>query len=66
MVLLNVLQRLSESFGWKLHVAHFNHQLRGRSIQADEMLHRPAAHRIVLSISVQGSDVRKLARAQKT
>ena len=65
MVLLNVLQRLSESFGWKLHVAHFNHQLRGRSSDADEKLVRRAAQRFVLPISVQGSDVRKFARAQK-
>src|SRR6266568_6733270 len=31
MVLLRALHELSPKHGWKLSVAHFNHQLRGRS-----------------------------------
>jgi len=32
MVLLRLLHELSATHGWKLTVAHFNHQLRGRAI----------------------------------
>src|SRR4051794_23865824 len=38
MVLLHVLQRLSKGHAWKLVVGHFNHDLRGRSSDADERL----------------------------
>ena len=36
MVLLNALHELSGAQHWKLVVAHFNHQLRGRDADADE------------------------------
>ncbi len=36
MVLLEVLRRLAHANRWKLTVAHFNHQLRGRASEADE------------------------------
>ncbi|HWF18839.1 MAG TPA: ATP-binding protein, partial [Verrucomicrobiae bacterium] len=38
MVLLHLLARMAEEQGWRLTVAHFNHQLRGRSSDADERL----------------------------
>ena len=36
MVLLNALHSLSPAHGWKLAVAHYNHQLRGAESNADE------------------------------
>ncbi len=36
MMLLHLLHQLAPQFGWKLFVAHFNHQLRGRASDADE------------------------------
>src|SRR5207245_6181139 len=36
MVLLEALRRLAPANRWKLTVAHFNHQLRGRASEADE------------------------------
>ena len=36
MVLLHVLHRLSAKHRWKLAVAHFNHQLRGRASDAED------------------------------
>ena len=43
MTLLHLLHTLSARHRWKLAVAHFNHQLRGRSSDADEQLVRKAA-----------------------
>ena len=36
MVLLHLLLRLAPQSGWKICVAHFNHQLRGKASEADE------------------------------
>src|SRR2546423_2584749 len=36
MVLLRALTILAPKHGWKLTVAHFNHQLRGKSSDADQ------------------------------
>jgi len=36
MVLLHVLHELSQKNKWRLTIAHLNHQLRGRSSDADE------------------------------
>ena len=38
MVLLDLLHRLAAAHRWQLTVAHFNHQLRGASSDADERL----------------------------
>ncbi len=43
MVLLRVLHELAPRHGWRLTVAHLNHQLRGRSSEADEHLVRRTA-----------------------
>lgn len=40
MVLLDLVVRLQPTFRWTVHVAHFNHQLRGRASDADENLVR--------------------------
>lgn len=65
MVLLNVLHELAPRHGWRLTVAHLNHQLRGRSSAADERLVRRAAQELKLAAVVERAEVRQLARAQK-
>ncbi len=64
MVLLQVLHELAPTFRWRLRVAHFNHQLRGRSSDADERLVRKTAHRLQWPCSVGRGDVRRLSREQ--
>jgi tRNA(Ile)-lysidine synthase len=65
MVLLDVLHRLSERYHWKLTVAHFNHQLRGASSEADERLVVRTAGRHKLAVRVGRADVRAYGRAGK-
>jgi tRNA(Ile)-lysidine synthase len=65
MVLLDVLVRLASKHRWRLHVAHFNHQLRGRASDADERLVRTTAKRLRLAFVGGRADVRQLAREQK-
>jgi len=65
MVLLSALHELSPKHGWKLSVAHFNHQLRGRSSDADERLVRRTAGGLGLRIVTERADVRKFATAHR-
>ncbi len=62
MVLLHLLHALAGRHGWKLTVAHFNHQLRGRSSDADERLVRRTAAARGLRVVVGRGDVRAFAR----
>lgn len=48
MALLHLLHSLAPANRWRLCVAHFNHQLRGRSSDADERLVRRMARRLGL------------------
>ncbi len=65
MVLLDVLARLAEAHDWRLTVAHFNHQLRGRSSDADERLVKRTAEKLGLPFVIGSADVRRFAREQK-
>src|SRR5579863_4810198 len=65
MVLLEVLHRLSAAHGWRLTVAHFNHQLRGRKSDADERFVRRTAESKGLPFVAGRGDVRGCARAGK-
>ncbi len=65
MALLHLLHALAPRHGWRLTVAHFNHQLRGRSSDADEALVRRTAAKLDLSFVAGRADVRKLALAEK-
>jgi tRNA(Ile)-lysidine synthase len=65
MVLLHALNGLAARHGWRLTVAHLNHQLRGRSSAADERLVRRTAQKLKLPIVVERADVRQLALAQR-
>lgn len=64
MVLLHLLHGLSAAHGWRLVVAHFNHQLRGRSSDADERLVRRAAAKLGLRCRVGQGDVRAAAKRE--
>jgi tRNA(Ile)-lysidine synthase len=65
MVLLHVLYALSKRHGWRLAVAHLNHQLRGRSSNADERLVVSTARTMGLAVVAERADVRELARRGK-
>lgn len=62
MALLHLLHQLAPAAGWRLTVAHFNHQLRGRSSAADERLVRRTALQLALPFVAGGADVRMHAR----
>ncbi len=65
MVLLRVLDRLSARHKWKLAVAHFNHQLRGKESDADERLVRQTAKQLGWPAQCESADVRQFARTRK-
>jgi tRNA(Ile)-lysidine synthase len=65
MALLHLLARLAPTHGWRLAVAHFNHQLRGRSSDADERLVERTARQLGLPFAAGRADVRKFAGAHK-
>ena len=65
MVLLHVLVELSTTHRWKLVVAHFNHQLRGRDADADERFVARTAKRLGLPFESGRADVKEFARARK-
>jgi tRNA(Ile)-lysidine synthase len=62
MVLLRLLHELSAAAGWKLTVAHFNHQLRGRSSDADERRVHQTAAALGLAVVVGRGNVKAVAR----
>ncbi|MBI5685386.1 MAG: tRNA lysidine(34) synthetase TilS [Verrucomicrobia bacterium] len=63
--LLDALVALAPEFGWKLHVAHFNHQLRGADADADEAFVRELAGSYGLAFSAGRGDVRVFAAGRK-
>lgn len=62
MVLLHLLHQLARPRQWKLAVAHFNHQLRGRASDADERLVRTTAKALGLPFHGDGAAVKVAAR----
>jgi tRNA(Ile)-lysidine synthase len=65
MVLLHALERLSARHKWKIAVAHFNHQLRGRASDADEKLVRKTTAEMKLPFAVERADVKQFAQKSK-
>jgi len=65
MVLLQTLHLLASQNRWRIHVAHFNHQLRGRSSDADEKLVRRTAARLRLNFSAGRPNVKHFADRSK-
>ncbi len=63
--LLDALVALAPEFGWKLRVAHFNHQLRGAEADADEVFVRELADGYGLPFTAGSGDVRVFAADQK-
>ena len=64
MVLLRALARLAPAHHWRLVVAHFNHQLRGRSSDADQRLVERIAKQWGLPFVSSRADVRAHALAR--
>lgn len=65
MVLLYLLKKLSATHRWKLTVAHFNHQLRGKASDADEAFVRKTAAAMKLPFVAGRADVKKFAKEAK-
>ncbi len=64
MVLVHLLTKLASAHKWRLKVAHFNHQLRGRSSDADERLVKASAKKLRLAFVSGRGDVKEFARAR--
>lgn len=58
MVLLHVLHSLAPNHGWKIAVAHFNHQLRGVHADKDQQLVSETASRLHLPFFTDSADVK--------
>jgi tRNA(Ile)-lysidine synthase len=65
MALLHGLHQLAPRHGWRLMVAHFNHQLRGAESEADEALVRQTAEQLGRPCFVGRADVKAFAREHK-
>lgn len=65
MVLLHLLAELAPDRRWRLHVAHFNHLLRGRHSQADQRLVVAAARRLGLPYTAGEARVSEVAAQEK-
>ena len=65
MVLLHTLDSLSKKSRWKISVGHFNHQLRGRSSNADEKFVRKTATALKLPVFVEQADVKSFAKKSR-
>ena len=61
MVLLHLLHTLAARYGWRLVVAHFNHQLRGQANDADEQLVCDTAKSLGLQAISERGEVQALA-----
>lgn len=63
-VLLHVLHRLAGDRRWQLHVAHFNHGLRGRASSGDETFTRRLAERLGIPCVTDRAAVGREAKAR--
>lgn len=60
-VLLRALHTLAPAYGWRLAVAHFNHQLRGQASDADQAFVREVAAKLGLPFRTGHANVRGIA-----
>jgi tRNA(Ile)-lysidine synthase len=65
MVLLHLLHDLAPRHRWQLTAAHLNHQLRGRSSDADEQLVRRTTQKLHVPLVTGREAVAELARRRK-
>jgi tRNA(Ile)-lysidine synthase len=63
-VLLQVLHEMSRSRAWRLVVAHFNHQLRGKASAADARFVKRTAEALDIEFRQERADTAAFARAQ--
>ena len=65
MALLHLLLGLNQSFDWqlKLHVAHFNHRLRGEESEKDAAFVQAAADSLALPCTIEAKDIARMAEA---
>lgn len=66
MALLHLLVGLNKQLGWqlKLHIAHFNHQLRGREAEKDAGFVQAAADSLSLPCSIETRPIAELAEKE--
>jgi tRNA(Ile)-lysidine synthase len=65
MVLLHLLGLMTIRFDWRLTIAHFNHQLRGKAADADEEFVRETARKMGCRFVADRADVAAHARGGK-
>src|SRR5688572_6189570 len=65
MVLLHAVVSLAQSHGWKMHIAHFDHQLRGKESAGDARFVARQAKKLGLGCTVGSGDVSAHAQATK-
>jgi tRNA(Ile)-lysidine synthase len=65
MALMHVMHALAEQHCWKLVIAHFNHQLRGRAADEDERFVGRAAKKLGLRFESGRAAVKRFARERK-
>jgi tRNA(Ile)-lysidine synthase len=65
MVLMHALHHLRPKHGWRLVIAHFNHQLRGAESDEDERFVVSEAEQLGLSALTGRGDVRRMALTNK-
>jgi tRNA(Ile)-lysidine synthase len=65
MTLWHALHALAKTWCWKISIAHFNHQLRGRDSDADEKLVRKTAAAWKIPLAVESADVKSFAKKSK-
>jgi tRNA(Ile)-lysidine synthase len=65
MVLLDLLNRLSAANGWRLHIAHLNHCLRGRSSDLDQALVENTCRRLRLPFITERAKAKSFAEQKK-
>jgi len=66
MTLLHLLVGLNRNLGWRLrlHVAHFNHQLRGTEAEKDAAFVEAAANGLDLSCTIETRDIARMAERE--
>ena len=62
--LLHILSRLSRELGIDLHIAHLNHQLRGKDSEADAKYVAGLAKRLSLPATIASGDVKVYRKQQ--
>ncbi len=62
LALLHLLASLRNELNYKLHLAHFNHQLRGRAADKDEIFVRSLSEKYNIHLAVRKFDVADFAK----